>query len=78
MQYTPIIKWEDGLEHLKTTIISKPYKILKNIIYRWQFKVVYLFEVRMVALAQSKRDKKRLKVDELWRGFEDFPIWFKC
>ena len=30
----------------------------------------------MVSLAQGMRDKKRLKVNEFWRGFEDFPIYF--
>ncbi len=28
----------------------------------------------MASLAQSMREKKRLKVEEFWRGFEAFPI----
>ena len=30
----------------------------------------------MVSVAQTIRYKKRLKANEFWRGFEDFPIYF--
>lgn len=39
-------------------------------------KIFIYYKVGMVSLAQSMKDRKRCKVDDFGRGFEDFPIYF--
>ena len=63
-------KIKDGLKvfQSKTVMIWKPEYMPNSLRSSDPLKV------KMVCLVQSMRDKERSKVDEFWRGPEDFPI----